>query len=62
MQNDNTMDLQIHVQDLTLSLRERPYIDKEQLDVDVDRIHVSMHNHILKGRHTNHADLEMKMT
>lgn len=61
-QSDNTMELLLELCDFTFTLRERPYLSDQQIDINVERVAMTMSSDVLKGRHSNHPDLEMKMT
>lgn len=61
-QGDKTMDLLLEWSDFTFTLRERPYLSEQQIDINVERVDMTMLSDVLKGRHSNHPDLEMKMT
>ena len=56
------MDMQVEVADSCVTVTERPYLTDQVLDLEVERIKLTMVEDVVTGRHSAAKALPMKLT
>lgn len=62
LQPDFDMDLQVEVVNSSVLVKERPYLDQRTLELEIERIKISVQEEAVMGRHANLPKLSMKLS
>jgi len=56
------MDLQIYFERSSVQVKERPYLNQQSMEVEIDCIKITQEGEIVTGRHAHSPHLEMKLS